>query len=66
MQETNQQPLFSPGQLVATPGALAALEKAGQGPLDFLRATFTAIGANCAKKTAEKTNSVGTGIPAPE
>ena len=36
MQETKQQPLFSLGQLVATPGALAALEKAGQGPLDFL------------------------------
>ena len=36
MQQTRQQPLFSLGQLVATPGALAALEKAGQGPLDFL------------------------------
>ena len=36
MQQTNQQPLFSLGQLVATPGALAALEKAGQGPRDFL------------------------------
>src|SRR5580658_10451817 len=36
MQQTKQQPLFSLGQLVATPGALAALEKAGQGPLDFL------------------------------
>jgi invasion protein IalB len=36
MQQTRQQPLFSLDQLVATPGALAALEKAGQGPLDFL------------------------------
>jgi hypothetical protein len=36
MQQTRQQPLFSLGQLVATPGALAALEKAGQGPLDLL------------------------------
>jgi hypothetical protein len=36
MQNTRKQPLFSLGQLVATPGALAALEKAGQGPLDFL------------------------------
>ena len=36
MQQSRQQPLFSLGQLVATPGALAALEKAGQGPLDFL------------------------------
>lgn len=36
MQETQQQPLFSLGQVVATPGALAALEKAGQTPLEFL------------------------------
>jgi hypothetical protein len=36
MQQTRQQPLFSLGQLVATPGALAALEKAGQTPLEFL------------------------------
>lgn len=36
MRQTRQQPLFSLGQVVATPGALAALEKAGQGPQDFL------------------------------
>jgi hypothetical protein len=30
------QPLFPLGQCVATPGALAALEEAGQGPADFL------------------------------
>ena len=36
MQQTAQQPLFSLGQVVATPGALAALQKAGQGPQDFL------------------------------
>jgi hypothetical protein len=36
MQQTKQQPLFSLGRLVATPGALAALEKAGQTPLEFL------------------------------
>ena len=29
-------PLFALGQVVATPGALAALEKAGQQPGDFL------------------------------
>ena len=29
-------PLFTLGQVVATPGALAALEKAGQQPGDFL------------------------------
>jgi hypothetical protein len=36
MRQTRQQPLFSLGQLVATPGALAALEKAGQTPVEFL------------------------------
>ena len=36
MQQAKQQPLFSLGQLVATPGALAALAKAGQTPLEFL------------------------------
>lgn len=36
MQETQKKPLFHLGQLVATPGALAALAKAGQTPLDFL------------------------------
>jgi len=36
MQQTKQQPLFSLGQIVATPGALAALEKAGQQPQGFL------------------------------
>ena len=36
MQQTEQKPLFDLGQLVATPGALAALEKSGQSPMDFL------------------------------
>lgn len=36
MQETTKTALFPLGQIVATPGALAALEKAGQTPLDFL------------------------------
>jgi len=36
MQETTKVTLFPLGQIVATPGALAALEKAGQTPLDFL------------------------------
>ena len=36
MQETTNKALFSLGQLVATPGALASLAKAGQTPLDFL------------------------------
>ena len=36
MQQTSQQPLFRLGQIVATPGALVALEKAGQTPMEFL------------------------------
>ena len=35
MQKTKQ-PLFDLGQLVATPGALAALEKTGQNAMEFL------------------------------
>jgi len=36
MQRTERKPLFDLGQLVATPGALAALEKTGQTPMEFL------------------------------
>ncbi len=36
MRTTERKPLFDLGQLVATPGALAALEKSGQSPMEFL------------------------------
>ena len=36
MQQTERKPLFDLGQLVATPGALAALEKTGQTAMDLL------------------------------
>jgi hypothetical protein len=36
MQEATKAPLFPLGQIVATPGALAALGKVGQTPLEFL------------------------------
>ncbi len=36
MQKTERKPLFNLGQLVATPGALAALEKSGQSAIEFL------------------------------
>jgi hypothetical protein len=36
LQKTERKPLFDLGQLVATPGALAALEKSGQSPMDFV------------------------------
>ena len=35
-QNTRKQPLFPLGQVVATPGALAALQEAGQEPIEFL------------------------------
>ena len=34
--QVEKQPLFSMGQVVATPGALLALEAAGQNPAEFL------------------------------
>jgi hypothetical protein len=36
MQKVMKQPLFDLGQLVATPSALAALEKTGQNAMEFL------------------------------
>jgi hypothetical protein len=36
MQRTERKPSFDLGQLVATPGALAALEKTEQTPMEFL------------------------------
>jgi len=36
MQQISRQPAFELGQIVATPGALAALKKAGQQPGEFL------------------------------
>jgi len=36
MQQTERKPLFDLGQLVATPGALAAIEKSGQNATQFL------------------------------
>ena len=62
MQQTRQQPLFSLGQLVATPGALAALEKAGQGPLDFLsRHVHGDWGDLCEEDRRENQFSLGRG-----
>jgi hypothetical protein len=36
MQQISKQPAFELGQIAATPGALAALKKAGQQPGEFL------------------------------
>jgi hypothetical protein len=43
VQQTERKPLFDLGQLVATPGALAALDESGQSPMDFSRATLWEI-----------------------
>ncbi len=37
MQQLSKQPAFELGQIVATPGASIALQKAGQEPGEFLR-----------------------------
>ena len=37
MQRLKKRRVFELGQILATPGALAALQKAGQEPADFLR-----------------------------
>ena len=36
MQQLSKQPAFELGQIVATPGALAALQRSGQQPGEFL------------------------------
>jgi hypothetical protein len=55
MQKTKQ-PLFDLGQLVATPGALAALEKTGQNAMEFLSRHATGDWGS-QKKIRTKTNS---------
>jgi hypothetical protein len=51
-------PLFTLGQVVATPGALAALEKAGQQPGDFLARHVSGDWGEVPPKTLRKTSSV--------
>jgi hypothetical protein len=57
MQETEKKPLFDLGQPVATPGALAVLEKTGQNPMEFLSRHVTGDWAKSPKKTKKKTSS---------
>ena len=47
----SKRPLFSLGQCVATPGALAAFEEAGQGPPTFSLGTRRATGARSTQTT---------------
>ena len=50
---TQNKPLFSLGQIVATPGALEALEKAEQAPSDFLNRHVTGDFGNLVPEDAE-------------
>jgi len=54
MQKTTKQPLFDLGQLVATPGALAALEKTGQNALEFLARHVSGDWGELAKEDKEE------------
>ncbi len=65
MQKATKQPLFDTGQLVATPGALAALEKTGQNAIEFLsRHVCGDWGELRDEDKAE--NQLGKKFPAPE
>jgi len=54
MQQTRRRPLFDLGQLVATPGALAALEKSGQNPMDFVSRHVTGDWGELSKEDREE------------
>jgi len=48
--------LFALGQMVATPNALAALEKAGQTPIDFIKRHAAGDWGECCPEDAEANN----------
>ncbi len=56
MQQIERKPLFNLGQLVATPGALMALEKSGQSPMDFLSRHVTGDWGDLPKEDCEENN----------
>jgi len=49
-------PLFPLGRIVATPGALAALERAKQLPTSFLAVTQSGTGANWSQPMSQRMN----------
>ena len=53
----NDKLMFAVGQLVATPGALAALREASQSPAASYLVMFVAIMAMSATKTSEPTTT---------
>ena len=67
MQQTERKPLFDLGQLVATPEALAALEKSGQSPMDFLSRHVTGDwGGTLGRRPPGKPIQLGERFPAPQ
>ena len=56
MQQIERKPLFDLGQLVATPGALAALEKTGQNAMDLLSRHVRGDWGELAKEDREENN----------
>jgi hypothetical protein len=57
MHQISKQPAFELGQIVATPGALAALKKSGQQPGEFLTRHVNCEWAICPTRTARKTTT---------
>ena len=54
MPQTKPKPLFDLGSLVATPGALVALEKSGQNAMDFLSRHITGDWGDLSKEDSEE------------
>jgi hypothetical protein len=54
MQQIERKPLFNLGQLVATPGALMALEKSGRSPMDFISRHVTGDWGDIPKEDHEE------------
>jgi hypothetical protein len=63
MEQTAKQPLFPLGQIVSTPGALAAVRKAGQGPPEFLARHASDWGDLCERDCQESQFSLERGNP---
>ena len=59
MQQLSKQPAFELGQIVATPGALAALRKAGQQPGEFLTRH---VSHECPTRTERKTTTASSTV----
>jgi hypothetical protein len=57
MQQTERKLLFDLGQLVATPGAQAALEKSGQNAMEFLSRYVTGDWGEIPEEDKKENNS---------